>query len=43
MMLLAANNNNNNNLYLERVNKYVKPYCLVSESTLIFPRALTCK
>ncbi len=38
------NNNNNNKLYLERVNTYVKPYYgLVSESTIIFPRALTFK
>ncbi len=36
------NNNNNNNLYLERVNTYVTPYGLVSEPTLIFPKALTC-
>ncbi len=39
----SVNNNNNNNLYLERVNTYVKPYGLVSESTRIFRRALTCK
>ncbi len=37
------NNNNNNKLYLERVNTYVKPYGLVSESTLIFHKALTSK
>ncbi len=41
MMMIKIINNNNNNLYLERVNTYVKPYGLVSESTLIFPRALT--
>ncbi len=33
----------NNNLYLERVTTYVKPYGLVSDPLLIFPRALTCK
>ncbi len=38
-----SSDNNNNNLYLVRVNTYVMPYGLVGESTLIFPRDLTCK